>query len=157
MRNVSHWLAILAIIVLPIPMTAQTQSGPLRLRILPGDQVLNASATQQYSASRSFFRGTFSSGGEQDISNIAGWQSSSTSVTISPAGLATAVSGPDSAVISIVNGPYRLSAPIAVNSATLSSITVTPGTPSLPVGRQLQFNATGYYCDSTHHDLALAV
>jgi hypothetical protein len=44
-----------------------------------------------------------------------------------------------------------------VNSATLTSISVTPVNPSIPAGNTQQFAASGTYSDGTSHDITTQV
>jgi uncharacterized protein YjdB len=101
--------------------------------------------------------GTFSDNSIQDITSQVTWASATTTVaTISNAagskGLATTINvgtSTISATLSAVTG----STVLTVTAATLQSISVTPATPSRPVGISLGFTATGIFTDGTNQDL----
>jgi len=105
--------------------------------------------------------GTYSDGSTQDLTTQVSWSSTNLSVaTISNAagtqGLATGVGAGNTAIrasLSGVNGSTSLT----VTLATLDSIAVTPVNPSLKVGYQLQFKATGTYSDGSTADITGSV
>jgi trimeric autotransporter adhesin len=105
--------------------------------------------------------GTFSDNSTQDITNQVTWASSVTTVaTISNAagskGLASTV-GVGSSTISAAFSGKTGSSTLTVTAATLQSISVTPATPSRPVGITVAFTATGIFTDGTTQDLTTQV
>jgi trimeric autotransporter adhesin len=98
---------------------------------------------------------------QRDVTQAATWSSSDTTVAslgqgnAGPGGggrVATAI-GVGTTTISAVYQGLRGSTPLTVTSATLSSIQVTPITPTLSVGVVQQFAATAIYSDNTSQDV----
>jgi uncharacterized protein YjdB len=111
-------------------------------------------ATLQFSA-----KGTYADGSTADISSQVAWVSSDTTIArISSSGLATgaAVGTTNiSASLSGISSPV-ISLPVA--TAELSSIALSPLTPSnLAVGLTAQFTATGTYSDGSTADITAHV
>ena len=151
---------LLLFLMLNTSILATAQGGPRRLRVTPSDQLIAPSATQQYAALLTFFKGMGKPGGERVVTNAVTWSSSNPSVaTIGlHTGLVTGGSTPGTTTtITAVSGVLRVSVQLTVSNATLNSITVTPANPSVPLGRLVQFTATGNYSDGTHHNLTDAV
>src|SRR5712691_6784321 len=150
---------LLLFLMLNTSILATAQAGPRRLRVTPSDQLIAPSATQQYTAALAFFKGMGKPGGERVVTNAVTWSSSDESVaTIGlHTGLVTAGSTPGTSTITAVSGLLRVSVQLTVSTATLNSITVTPADPSVPLGRLVQFTATGNYSNGTHHNLTDAV
>lgn len=106
-------------------------------------------STKQFTAT-----GTFSDNSTSNITTTCAWSSSNTSqVTISSAGLATAVPSAalnQSANVSCSqNGISATPAAAMVIAGSLVSIAVTPANPSVPVGENVTFAATGTFTDGT--------
>ncbi len=87
------------------------------------------------------------------------WTSSKTSVatisnTGSPRGLATALTA-GATTIKAAHGTISGISILTVAAAgpTLTSITISPNAPSIPIGTQQQFTATGNYLDGSTQDL----
>src|SRR5712692_8844280 len=147
---------LLLFLMLNTSILATAQGGPRQLRVAPSDQLIAPSATQQYAALLTFFKGMGKPGGERVVTNAVTWSSSNPSVaTIGlHTGLVTGGSTPGTTTtITAVSGVLRVSVQLTVSNATLNSITVTPANPSIPLGRLVQFTATGNYSDGTHHNL----
>src|SRR5260370_21755901 len=146
---------LLLFLMLNTSILATAQGGPRRLRVTPSDQLIAPSATQQYTAALAFFKGMGKPGGERVVTTAITWSSSDPSVAmIDPhTGLVTAGSTPGTSTITAVSGVLHVSVQLTVSNATLNSITVTPANPSAPLGRSVQFTATGNYSDGTHHNL----
>src|SRR5207245_9684896 len=92
-----------------------------------------------------------------DVTPMGAWSSASTAVaTISNAGgsqgLATSVAAGTTTITATLGGVSG-STTLTVTAAILSTITVTPTTPSIANGTTRQFTATGTYSDSTTQDL----
>ena len=99
--------------------------------------------------------GTYAGGGTQDVSSQVTWGSSNTAaVTVNSSGLAAAV-GMGSSTITATELNVVGSTLVAVPS--LSSISVSPTNPVVPVGGTQQFNATGTYQNGVTEDISSAV
>jgi plastocyanin len=100
--------------------------------------------------------GTYSDASTQDLTGQVLWASSNTAAaTIAAGGLATAGGGGAttiSATLSGVSGNTTLTV-----NATLTSIAVTPASPSVDAGGTVQFTATGTYSDASTQDLTVQV
>src|SRR6185369_5392098 len=93
--------------------------------------------------------GTYSDNSTAVITGSVTWASATTSVaTISTSGLAHGVAVGTSS-ISATLGAVSGSTVLTVTAATLTSIAVTPANPSIIVGANQQFVATGTYSDSS--------
>jgi uncharacterized protein YjdB len=121
------------------------------LAVTPANPTLAKSTTQQFTAT-----GTFSDGSTQILSNVT-WSSYDTSVaTITSGGLVTAV-GAGSSTIQAVSGSVSGSTGLTVTAPTLTSIAVTPASPSVTKGASEQFTATGTYSDKTTQNITSSV
>lgn len=107
-------------------------------------------STKQFTAT-----GTFSDNSQADITSTCAWTSSNSSqVTIGSTGLATAVPTAalnQSANISCSQSGISAGTPsvATVIAGVLSSIAVAPVKPSVPVGQNVAFSATGTFTDGT--------
>jgi hypothetical protein len=106
--------------------------------------------------------GNYSDGSSRDVSSIVAWSSSSTTVaTVNPIGQATAIgSAGSTSAITATLGATSGNSVLTVSSATLQTITISPASPTLPVGLTQQFSATGTYFDgisSTTYDVSSLV
>ena len=118
------------------------------IAVTPASASLAVGQQQQFTAI-----GTFSDGSQQNITNSATWTSSATSVaTVSSGGLSTAIAA-GNATIQAAEGSVKGTAGLTVTGPTLVSIAVTPTNPSLAVGQQQQFIATGTYSDGSQQNL----
>ena len=102
--------------------------------------------------------GTFSDQSTSDVTALVDWTSSASAVaTISNStgseGVATAVLPGSSAITATLNGVSD-STTMTVTAPVLSSITVTPASPSVPKGETAQFHATGILSDLSTEDLS---
>ena len=141
-----------------IQATSGAISGSTRLTVTPPVLVsiavtpvnpsIAAGRQQQFTAT-----GTYSDASKKDLTSTATWTSSAPSVaTISGGGLATGLTAGNT-VIKATLGSISGSTSLTVTAATLVSIAVTPANPSIAVGRQQQFTATGTYSDGSHQNL----
>ena len=126
------------------------------ISVTPPAPSIAKGTTQQFVAT-----GTYSDGSTQTLTTQVTWASSATGVaTISNAagsqGLASTLTTGTTA-ISATLGAISGHATLTVTPATLSSISVTPTTPSRPVPLTLAFEATGIFTDGTTQDLTNAV
>src|SRR5262249_43519483 len=98
--------------------------------------------------------GTFSDGSTQNLTNTATWASSSTAtVNITAAGLATGAGVGSSNVTATQNGITSNTVALTVTAATLQSIATTPPKPANPKGTSLQPTATGTFSDGSTQNL----
>jgi trimeric autotransporter adhesin len=125
---------------------AITVQGPTSITVTPPNPSAIAGATQQFNA-----MGTFPDGSNRDVTRAASWSSSSTAVaSISSSGLASAVGTGTTLITASVGG---ISGSTALTVKTLSSLTVSPTTPSVGVGTSAQLTATGTMSDGSTQDL----
>ncbi|HEY5176453.1 MAG TPA: Ig-like domain-containing protein [Terriglobales bacterium] len=122
------------------------------LAVTPVNPTIAAGTPQQFTAT-----GTYSDGSLQNLTNVVTWSSTSPGVaTINSTGLATGVSAGNT-TIQAASGAINGSTGLTVTaSLTLVSIAVAPVNPSIVVGTQEQFTATGTYSDGSHQDLTNA-
>jgi hypothetical protein len=142
-----------------VRVSAQTQTGPVRLRLVPADQLISPSSTLQFKAVKSFLDSAKKLTAEHDVTSQVLWLSSDPSIVAidKHSGLATASTKTGTVHITARSGPFRVTVPLTVSTATLSSIAVNPVAPSIPLGLHAQFKAVGTYSDSTTHDLTSVV
>jgi uncharacterized protein YjdB len=130
-----------------LTVTAAAAPTLSSIAVAPATLSLAAGATQQYSAT-----GTYSDGSTQNITSTVTWTSSTTGVaTINAAGLATAVASGSTTITASLTG-INGTASLTVTSApppTLTSIAVTPASPSINTGATQQFTATATYSNGT--------
>jgi hypothetical protein len=111
------------------------------IAVTPTNLLLTTGNTQQFTAT-----GTYSDGSTQNLTGSVTWGSSATGVaTIASGGLAMGVAegtSSISAMMSSITGATTLTvAPV------LTSLAVTPPTPSIALGATQQFTATGTFTD----------
>lgn len=118
------------------------------INVTPANPTVFIGQNQQFDA-----MGTFSDGSQQDITSSVLWSSTQPSVAgISTGGLASALSG-GSTTINATAGSIIGSASLNVNPLALVSIGITPNGPSIALGTNQQFAATGTYADGSTLDL----
>ena len=132
-----------------VTVTAATLSS---ITITPPTASLAQGTSVQLNAT-----GTFSDGTTQDLTQQANWTAANSAVaqvsdTQATAGLVTGLLQ-GSTTINASYGGVRGSASVTVTPATLSSITITPPTPSIANGTTVQLMATGTFSDGTTQDL----
>lgn len=140
-----------------IAAAAQLSVTPLLTSITVSPSTASAAvgATQQFTAA-----GLYSDGTTQDLTAVATWTAApGTSAAIGNAagtpGLAQGIA-PGSVAISASFASMTGSASLTV-TPVLVSIAVTPADPSISVGANQQFAATGTYSDSSTQDLTSQV
>jgi hypothetical protein len=117
------------------------------LQISPTNPSVAAGLTQKFTAT-----GKFSDGSTRDMTASVTWASSSPSVaTINVSGTPGLAKGvaPGSTTISATSGGVSGTTTLAVGNALLTSIAVTPGNATIPLGVQQQFTAIGTFTDGT--------
>jgi uncharacterized protein YjdB len=133
-----------------------TAAQLLSIALTPPNPTLAAGTTKQLTAT-----GTFSDSTTQDLTAQATWSSSATSqatVGNGPTnqGLVTAVAVGTSTVTATL-GAVTGTTQVAVTAAQLTSIAVTPPSPTVPKGITKQLAATGTFSDGTTQDLTSQV
>jgi len=119
------------------------------IAVTPTNPSIAKGTTQQLTAT-----GTFSDSTTQDLTGQVTWASDTASVvTVSSAGLATAVTAGTANISASMSGVTG-STQLTVTAATLESISVSPPAPSVAKGSTQQFTATGTYSDGSTHDLS---
>jgi hypothetical protein len=101
--------------------------------------------------------GTYSDASTADVTASATWTSATTSVaTIGATGLAHAA-GQGTSVTKATIGAINGSTTLTVTPPILTSIAVTPASPTVAPGNDRQFTATGTYSDGTTGNLTGSV
>ena len=122
------------------------------ISITPANPSIPVGVTQQFAAS-----GTFSDGKSHDITTEVAWRSSKAAVaTVNSSGLATSVAK-GTVALTATSGKISGRMTLTVNSAALSSITVTPVNLIISAGSDRQFTATGRYSDGTDYNISMQV
>ena len=106
--------------------------------------------------------GNYSNGTSFDITAITAWSSSNTAIaTISNAtgtkGLATALTAGTTKITATIAGATPVSTNLTVKSVTLTSVSISPGNPTVPLGTTQQFAATGTFSDGSTADISGSV
>ncbi len=130
--------------------TTMTVTGAtlVSIAVTPPTPSIANGTTQQFVAT-----GLFSDNSTQDLTTQVTWDSWEKSVaTVDTKGLATSVAS-GSTMITATLGDISGSTSLAVTSATLVSVEVTPTNPSIDRGTTQQFKATGVFSDNTKQDL----
>jgi uncharacterized protein YjdB len=105
--------------------------------------------------------GTYSDGSTQNLTTQVTWSSASAAVTVSNAsasqGVVTGASvGSATVSAALATAPSVIGGTtVTVTAAALQSIAVTPSSPSVALGLQQQFTATGTYTDGTPANVAI--
>jgi len=134
--------------------TTLTVTNPLvSIAVTPASRSIAMSTTAQFTAI-----GTFSDHSTKNLTLQVSWGSSAGAVatisnTAGTSGLAKAV-GAGSTTISATSGNIVGTATLTVTNATITSIVVTPANPTIDVGTQQQFTATGNFSDGTAQDIS---
>ena len=103
--------------------------------------------------------GTYTDATTQNITAIVNWSSSALNVaSVSSTGTArglVSTTGVGTVTLTATEPTSKLSAStvLTVTAARLTSIAITPLTPSIALGAKQQFTATGTYTDATHRDV----
>jgi hypothetical protein len=119
------------------------------ISVTPASPSIALGLTRQFTAT-----GTYSDGSKQTITNSVTWSSSTTGVAIiNNAGLATSVKQ-GSTTIAASSGAVQGTAALTVTAPVLVSMAISPANPSVPLGLQQQFAATGTYTDGSTRNLS---
>jgi hypothetical protein len=124
--------------------------------VTPANPTIDIAATQQFTAT-----GTYSDGTTRNVTKLAGWTSSDTaagevSTAAGSQGLATGRGMGRTTITASYSGKSG-STTLTVSSAALAAIEVTPTNPSIALGTNGQFTATGTFTDGTTQDLTAQV
>lgn len=123
------------------------------IQVTPASARLASGFTRQYTAT-----GVFSDNSTRDLTTSVTWSSTATAfATVSNAadsqGLVNGVSAGTTNIVA-TSGSISGSTPLTVTAATLSSISVTPTNPTIPLGTSTQLTAIGTFSDNSTQDLS---
>jgi hypothetical protein len=125
-----------------------TSAVATSIAVAPINPSLALGLSQQFTANA-----TFSDGSSQDVTGVATWKSSATSIaSITTSGLATG-KNVGSTIISAAFQSANDSTSLTVNAANLISIAITPANGSIAQGTNLQLIATGTFNDGGTRDI----
>jgi hypothetical protein len=127
------------------------------IAVAPGKLSMPAAASIQFTAI-----GTFSDGSSQDVSLLVHWTSSAAAVatvadTLQSEGLANALTAGSATITASYMPAIYGKAAMAVDTAVLVSIAISPATRTVAEGTALQFYATGTFDDQTTRNLTQSV
>ena len=136
---------------LAVTATAPTISS---IAVTPSSPSIVAGKTQQFTATA-----TYSNGTTGNVTTSVTWTSSKTSVaTINASGLATGVAAGSSTITAALSGiSGTASLAVTATAPTISSIAVTPSSPSIVAGKTQQFTATATYSNGTTGNVTTSV
>ncbi|WP_194273965.1 Ig-like domain-containing protein [Variovorax paradoxus] len=136
-----------------------TPATVVSLAITPGTATIAKGTRTQFVAT-----GTFSDRTTQDLSADVAWHSSSLAVaTVDGTGLASGLSVGSASIsatcqsASLCASALAATATLDVSAASLTSLAVSPASPSIALGTTQQFTAIGTYSDQTTQDLSAQV
>ena len=123
------------------------------ISVTPAQSALTPASTLTYEAT-----GKYSDGTAQNISNAVTWSSSDSNIATigASSGMATGQSA-GAATITATQAGTSGAASLVVSAATLGSITITPGSTSIPEQIETQFVATGTFQDGSTQNLTSSV
>jgi phospholipase C len=126
-----------------------TSASPISIAVTPAVATVSPGSSEQFTATA-----TFNDGSIQDVTQVAQWSSSITSVASfsGSQGIATGTASGTTAITAAFGGASG-STTLTVSSASLVSIAVTPGSVSVAPGITQQLVATGTFSDGTTQDL----
>jgi len=129
-----------------------TPASLVSIAVTPSNPSLARGTSRQFTA-----RGTYSDNSTQDLTASTTWSSSNAAI----AAISNAAGSKGSAsaltmgtvTITATSGAVSGSTSLTVTAATLVSITINPGNPSVAQGTSQQFSATGTYSDASTQNL----
>ena len=134
--------------------SAEITVGPAVLQsitIAPGTPPsLPIGLQQQFAAT-----GNYSDGSTATLSPVTWGTNASAVASVDGSGLVTA-NGPGTCLITATQGSVTASVTLTVTAATLSSVTITPASPSVGINLTQQLTATASYSDGTSQDVTAA-
>lgn len=117
--------------------------------VTPSTPSIADGTTQQFMATANLSDGT-----SQDVTNTASWTSTLPGkATVDPSGLATGIDPGQTMIFAVFDGKTG-QATLTVTAAVLTSVTVTPGNPTIAKGTTRQFTATANFSDSTTQNVS---
>lgn len=124
-----------------------------RIDVSPPNATIGTLTTQAYTAT-----GVYSDNSTADLTSQAQttWSSSDPAIAFLTGTTATGISAGTTSITATFNGVTG-TAQLHVTGATLTSIDVTPATPTAQVGFNVQFRAVGHFNDNTTQDLTADV
>ncbi len=127
------------------------------IEVLPASPSIPNGTTLQLSAT-----GHYDDGSTHDLTAQAAWTSSEPSVQVGDAagskGLAASTAlGPATAIVTAAFGGVSGSTTLTVRDVTLASVSVSPATATIKVGRGQQFAALATFSDASTHDMTREV
>jgi trimeric autotransporter adhesin len=130
-----------------------TNASLLSINVSPANPSINVGTQQQFTAT-----GSFSDGTSQDISNVAKWTSSPSTVAsiTSASGLATGRNSGTTtitATFTAASGSVSGSTQLSVTQATLLSLAINPANPTIAVNTFQSFTAIGTFSDGSTHNI----
>ncbi len=129
----------------PAQTLTVTSAKLVSIAITPVNPIIAKGETQQFTAN-----GTYTDGNIKNITSIATWSSSNTSIaTIDASGLATSVAPGTTLINATSEGITSPAQTLTVTPANLVSIAVTPLNPTIAKGLSQQFTANGTYTDGS--------
>jgi uncharacterized protein YjdB len=151
------WLPALFFIIFVAGCGCGSKKGPAAvtlesIEVTPANPSIALGTDQQFRAT-----GVFSDNSTQDLTEAVTWSSSDASVasvsdTEGSKGLASS-HAVGTTTITATSGDVTKSTVLTVTSAVLLSIEVTPANPSIALGTDQQFKATGVFSDNSTQDL----
>ena len=129
-----------------------TSSSLVSIAITPSNSHLAFDTSAQLTAT-----GTFGDGSAQNLTTSVSWTSSSSSVATIGAqtGIIMAGANQGQTGVTAVFGNIVGMTTVTVTNATLTSITVSPGSASIALGSSQTFTASGKFSDNSTQDLTL--
>jgi hypothetical protein len=132
--------------------TLLTSSVVRSIAVTPTDSAIAPGIVQQFTAT-----GTLSNNAKQNITEFAAWSTVPPGiVAITGTGLGLSLA-PGTAIITASLGEVQGSAVVTVAEASLVSIRISPGSPSIDVGVNQQFTAHGVFSDGATRDITSEV
>ena len=125
-----------------------TSPALVSLAVVPATSTVALGLSQQYQAI-----GTYTDGSTQNLTSSVNWFTvPRTSASVNSSGLVTAI-GQGNVDVTAAYGTFSGISALMVGPPNLTSISVSPGTASIPVGSVQQFTALGTYSDGSMQDI----
>lgn len=128
-----------------------TQATLVSLSLTPSIASMPRGTTQAFVAT-----GSYTDGSTRDVSSQVTWSASTSALSVSSSGLATALQLGTADVIAR-EGTVEARVTITVTQAVLTSLGLTPTLPSVPRGVAVPFVATATYSDGTTQNVTTTV
>ncbi len=153
----THITATLGAVTSPAVTLTVTSASLVSISITPPTPVIAIGFNQQFTAT-----GTYTDNSTQNVTTAVTWASANPAVAsvsnaASSNGVATSLSVGTSNITATLGTVTSPAVPLTVTAATLTSIAITPATPSIALGLNQQFTATGTYTDNSTQDVTTAV